>query len=265
MRNRYDIKRNYGIEVIQNRFTDSDEFWTPKESEAILWFDGQKKLRRKNGHVESWTSRSEYKQRAFQPNASIRPHVETLNGENVVSFVGDQSHLTLGDDYVYPIGVGFTVATLLYVPEDPSQFGWVFDFGNFPENGYGLSVTNNDVTFYTPEYVDGSVSSFTHRKAGTWQILLCEVEYGLVQRIGFVDNFPYAEDRINLTQIDTHGVRNESERDEMGGPFTIGGKSEIDQDQYFNGSIAELFIIPTTDNYYQSVSVNYLQSKWNQN
>ena len=262
MSNRYNLRTDYGIEVVGRQFKKSNQFWKPNDADAILWFDGTRKIEKKNGRVKSWTSRSKFSQKAEQGSASKRPYLDKLNHRNVLNFK-NETFLSLGTDFVYPIGRGFTILTMIYVPENGNpNFGWVFDFGNYPESGYGLSVTKKKITFYTPTYLDGGVTSFSHKKAGSWQILMCSVEYGLVQEIGFVDRFPYAKDKTNLVQIDTSGIRNESKRDEYGGPFTLGVKSETDKNQYFSGSIAELFMLPTNLEYYQSVGVNYLADKW---
>lgn len=170
---------------------------------------------------------------ANQPKILNNVH-DNLNFNPVVNFAGATNYMGMGAADMLSISTldaGYGVFAVVVPNGNANQK--VFDYGNSPTKGVGLEYTESNFRVYTPTSNGGADQTHSHSLGAASSLVSYTAQWGITQRQflngELVDSIPITLNKLTAAEIATY-------------PITLGGKSNAQTSDNFQGSIAELIV-----------------------
>jgi prepilin-type N-terminal cleavage/methylation domain-containing protein len=241
-------------------------------SGQALWLDANDcstiTLSGTSGAVATWADKSPNKFNATQSSDDDRP-TYTPKTVSTVNFDGTNDHLTLGSNYIYSANDGLEIFSVSR-SDKSGDYGFIYDFGFFANQGYGTSLTNDTLSYYTPTSFGGNHNIISTIKKTTtdFSLLNTAIKFGAAS-IGILnmsmDGNILATENVSNTRLTASEIDEASSRSNASGPVTIGitSKNSLNQDRWFDGDIGEIIVYDKKLTPYETAKIeNYLADKW---
>ena len=160
---------------------------------------------------------------------------DNVNFNPVMSFEGNQLTMDLNINNLYALAVDGGIGVFAVVVPKTNVDQFVFDYGLYPTDGYGLMYDTDNVTVYTPTASNGVVSTTAHTKGTTPTIISQTTTWGVDQKLYLNGTLAKPLDPVTLAQIEDAQIADAK-------PFTLGGQSANTASYDFEGKIAELIV-----------------------
>ncbi len=141
-------------------------------------------------------------------------------------------------------GLTIMVVSRTATISDATNNHFVFDYGSFSEQGYGMHYLGTEVYIYTPTNYGGVYQGATlSLDVNEFNIFTIRLQNETSMKL-FMDGKEFAHEAITVPVFNQTTMMVAGNPSMVAGPFTIGGKSSNDaySDTFFQGDIVEFIV-----------------------
>lgn len=204
-----------------------------------------------NGNdVTSWGDQSANSYTADDTNIGSSPNYESnaINFNPGLDFNGTSDGLDLGSDYIFSTNNGLHVYAIVQpdATATTKRFQFAFDFGNFGNDSYSLSIADDELYARAAGNAGGAALSYTQTDNTTAQLATMEIDFNDDQYL-YLNGLQVATSTITLSQLTAAEINEGSAAAGSTGPITIGRQSKNNNianndGRYLDGTVAEVIV-----------------------